>query len=413
MPTIHKAELLSIGTELLLGEIIDTNSAWLATQLAERSVDVFWSQRVGDNLKRIVDAIAQALKRSDLLVVCGGLGPTDDDMTREAIASVIDEPLVVDPTLEQELRERYSRFARHMPEQNLKQAWLIPSAEALANPLGTAPGWLVRTSHAGRERFIIALPGPPRELKRMWKQEALPRLTLPESTFHVRLYKTQEIGESAVAERLHDLTKAQNPSVATYARQDGVHIRVAAKAASEEAARKLAEPAEKAVEERLKSHIWGMDDDDLAKLVIEKLMAGGRSLASFEAASGGRLSNALSGVPGANSVYQGGVVAWSTGAMQTLGVPGADQARHSEPTREITIAMAEAACKLFGSELGVATSNVGNGAASQQGGDKALIALSIGRKLVVKELNLLHTDQSWRRDRLTYAALFLLWRQLS
>ncbi|UCH26878.1 MAG: CinA family nicotinamide mononucleotide deamidase-related protein [Trueperaceae bacterium] len=412
MPTIRNAELLSIGTELLLGEIVDTNSAWLATQLAERSVDVFWSQRVGDNLERIVHAITQALERSDMLVVCGGLGPTDDDMTREAIASVLDESLIVNPTLEHELRERFSRFARHMPEQNLKQAWLIPSAEALANPLGTAPGWLVRTNRAGRERFIIALPGPPRELKRMWQQEVLPRLTLPESTFYVRQYKTQEIGESGVAEALQDLTKARNPTVATYARRDGVHIRVAAKAESEAEARDLAAPAERAVEERLKPHIWGTDEDELAPLVIEMLKVKGKSLASFEAASGGRLSKTLSDVPNANSVYRGGVVAWSTGTMQALGVPSAEQMRPGNATREMTIAMAKAACHLFGSELGIATNIPGHGAVSQQGDDQALIALEICEESVVKELSLPHADQPWRRERLTYAALFLLWRQL-
>jgi nicotinamide-nucleotide amidase len=139
---IKTAELLSVGTELLLGEIVDTNSAYLAASLAEHGVDVYWSQRVGDNLGRIAQAIEQAVSRSDLLVIGGGLGPTDDDMTREAIAKVLGEEPKVDPELEKTLRERFAAFVRRMPDMNLKQCWLIPSAQALPNAIGTAPGWL-------------------------------------------------------------------------------------------------------------------------------------------------------------------------------------------------------------------------------------------------------------------------------
>ena len=163
---IQTAEFISVGTELLLGEIVDTNSAWLASELAQNSVDVYWSQRVGDNFERIQQVIKQALSRSDAVILCGGLGPTDDDMTREAIAAVLGETPEVDAGLESDLRARFAKFSRHMPEKNLKQAWLIPSATALANPVGTAPGWFVKTSTHGKERVIIALPGPPRELKR-------------------------------------------------------------------------------------------------------------------------------------------------------------------------------------------------------------------------------------------------------
>src|SRR5690554_6135346 len=171
MCRIRSAEVIAVGTELLLGEVTDTNSAWLASELAAGGVDVYWSMRVGDNMDRVTEALTLALSRSDLVIMSGGLGPTDDDMTREAIAAVASETPEVDAGLEAELRERFSRLGRPMPERNLKQAWLIPSATALKNPNGTAPGWLVRLNVDGRERLIAALPGPPRELKAMWSNE--------------------------------------------------------------------------------------------------------------------------------------------------------------------------------------------------------------------------------------------------
>ena len=190
MNALKSAEILSVGTELLLGEIVDTNSAYLASELASRGVDVYWSQRVGDNLERIAYAVRQALSRTDLLILTGGLGPTDDDMTREAIAHVLGETVEINEALERDLREKFAKFARDMPEKNLKQAWLIPSAETLANPVGTAPGWFVSTSVEGQKRFIVTLPGPPRELKRMWLNEVLPKLLLPTSSLFTKTFKT-------------------------------------------------------------------------------------------------------------------------------------------------------------------------------------------------------------------------------
>src|SRR5690606_39254280 len=178
---IRNAEIITVGTELLLGEIVDTNSARVAADLAAVGVDVYWSSRVGDNKARITHALRAALQRSDLIVLTGGLGPTDDDLTRDAVAEVLGEEQRVDPELEDWLRTRFANNGRTMPESNLRQANVIPSSEVLPNPVGTAPGWLVRLSMDGVERFIVTLPGPPRELDRMWQNEALPRLPLPTS----------------------------------------------------------------------------------------------------------------------------------------------------------------------------------------------------------------------------------------
>src|SRR5690606_32092370 len=187
---LDNAELLSVGTELLLGEIVDTNSAFLAADLASRGVDVLWSARVGDNRERIGLLIAQALERSDLVILGGGLGPTDDDLTRDAVADVVGEQQSRDEELVTWLRVRFASRGRSMPERNLQQADVIPSATVLPNPIGTAPGWLVRTRRAGRKRVIVTLPGPPRELQRLWREQAVPRPELPTSTLFGRTSKT-------------------------------------------------------------------------------------------------------------------------------------------------------------------------------------------------------------------------------
>ena len=215
------AEIMSVGTELLFGEIVDSNAAFLARELVARGVTLQRKSVLGDNLGRVTDAIRLALSRADLVILGGGLGPTDDDLTREAIAAALNETPTEDPGLISWLEGLYTSRGRVMPQINRKQAWLIPSAEALPNPVGTAPGWFVRTGG----KLIVALPGPPREMHRMWREQVLPRLPLPDSALHAVTLHTQGIGESNVAEILGELTRAANPSVATYARRTGVERR--------------------------------------------------------------------------------------------------------------------------------------------------------------------------------------------
>ena len=376
---IRRAELLAVGTELLLGEIVDTNSAWLAQQLADRSVDVYWSQRVGDNRARIAEAVRQAIGRSDLVVVCGGLGPTDDDVTREALADVVGETPQVDAALEGELRARFARFARSMPERNLKQAWLVPSAEALPNPVGTAPGWLLRVPRSGQpDAVVVALPGPPAEMMPMWLDRVRPRLAFPSARFVATTFKTFGIGESHVAELLEAWTQQANPSVATYAKRDGVHVRVAAKADDDAAARALLAPAATAVAEALGERVWGTDGDELAARALAAVAAGGGSLSVVDLATGGRLIALLSdarpsdddaGVDAARAgsvrsgPLRGAVVAWRDEALDVLGVPYAVRdAVAADPTVagmtddevDDAAALARAACARFATDHGVA-----------------------------------------------------------
>ena len=436
MRPIGNAEILSVGTELLLGEIVDTNSAWLARQLAERSVDVLWSQRVGDNRARIRAALEQALGRSELVLVSGGLGPTDDDTTREAIADVVGESPVVDDQLAAALRERFASFGGSMPEKNLKQAWRIPSAEILPNPLGTAPGWLVRVGGGGGLRWIVTLPGPPRELQRMFLHEALPLLALPTGSFYVRTFKTFGVGESSVAERLGAWTASANPSVATYAKADGVWVRVAAKAATREDAEALARPAEAHASRVLSGYVWGGDGDELPQLVLDRLQAAGGSVAVVEHGSAGRLGSVLSDAASDDRTFKGAVIAWTpqaysttcasdtcglrmgdlrmgylptddlpTGARQTVDV-------HPVPSSEHEVAAAAQGVRnRFAATHGVA---VGKPRPAPAGDTlETVLAVADERDVRTQSLRLPGPGNDWLRERLCYSALFRLWSQLT
>ena len=299
-----RAELLSIGTELLLGEIVDTNSAYLAGRLARLGIDLLHMSTVGDNLGRATEAVRRAAERSDLVVCTGGLGPTEDDLTREAIAAALGEAPAVDPALEAELRAWFAgRGGAPMPERNRKQAWLIPSARALPNPLGTAPGWDVRH---GATR-IVAMPGVPREMTRMWEVEIEPSLAQG-TVLRSRTLKLLGIGESNVEEALDELVHSTAPTVATYAKNDGVHIRIADKGADVTAVQARIEAMDRTIRDRLGPYVWGGDDETLGRVVGRGLAARSWRLAVGEGLTGGDIARALTETPGSNDWLAGAIV---------------------------------------------------------------------------------------------------------
>ena len=412
MAKVHSAEIITVGTELLLGEVIDTNSSWLAGELAELGLDVYWSLRVGDNSERLERAIGAALERSDLLILTGGLGPTDDDLTREAIARVLGEKPRVDEALEASLRQWFAKREKPMPERNTKQAWLIPSAVALANPYGTAPGWLVSTNVNGKERRIVALPGPPRELMPMWREQALRQLDIVGSQLFRHTFRTPGLGESDLADILNDLSDHANPSVATYAKRDGVHVRVAAKADTQDAARELAQPVIERVSELLAGHVWGSDDDELKDLIVTALRERGLTLATAEGPTGGLLMETITSASRSKEVYRGGVLAWAAQAMGILGMPRPAEQGHSGAV--LAGLMADAARETFTADFGLATS-LGSSTGrpvEPAGASEVFIALTSEKDPVVRRLELPDMDAAWRRERIMIAALHLVWAQL-
>jgi nicotinamide-nucleotide amidase len=282
-----KAEIISIGTELLLGTITDTNAAYLAGRLADLGIDCYFVSQVGDNETRIVETLRRAFERSDLVVTTGGLGPTGDDLTREAIATLLGESPYVAPELEARLREFFTRRGLSMPDRNLKQATLIPSAQTLRNPVGTAPGWLVKSSVEGVDRYIVAMPGVPYEMKRMWEQEVETWLRpMCSDVLLSRTLKILGLGESAIDEKVSDLTSGSNPTLAPYAKQDGVHLRITAKSVSAIEAREMIAQLEQQLRERLGDAVYGVDDDTPSGVVMSLLSDAHASIGVLEIGAG-------------------------------------------------------------------------------------------------------------------------------
>ena len=285
------AELLSIGSELTVGETRDTNAGDLARSLSGIGIAVRRIQALPDDLDAVRGAFAEALERADLVVSTGGLGPTPDDLTREAIAAVVGETPVVDPDLAAWLRGLWTRRGMTMPDMNLKQAWLIPSAEALPNTNGTAPAWWVSRLDG---RLIVALPGPPREMRPIWQNEVLPRLRElgAGGEAATRTFRLAGIGESAVAELLgEELLRAGNPLVATYARSDAVDVRISARPELDgpgpRSAGAIVDATAASIQQLLGDHIWAEGDTSWSDAIGAELEALGMTLACVEVGTGG------------------------------------------------------------------------------------------------------------------------------
>ena len=351
-----KAEILSIGTEILLGEIVDTNAAYIASRLPALGIDIHFKAVVGDNLDRLVDTIARARGRSDVVICTGGLGPTQDDLTREAISAVMGEEPQVDQQLEANLRGFFEGRGVKMPEQNVKQCWMIPSGRTIPNPRGTAPGWWVERDG----KIIVAMPGPPTEMTRMWDKEVSPELLRrnPGTILITRTIKTAGLGESNLDEMITPLQESKNPSIGTYAKQDGVHVRMAAKAADERAAWELIKPMEEEIRLRLGAFVWGVDDDSFESVVCDMMKELGVTLATMESCTGGLLASTITDVPGSSACLKGGIVSYQTETKIAWGVPAEVITEHGVVSQETARAMARVARERHEASVGIGITGV-------------------------------------------------------
>jgi nicotinamide-nucleotide amidase len=351
-----KAEIIAIGTEILLGEIIDTNSAHIAQQLPELGIDLYYKSVVGDNLGRIVETLRRGWERSDLLIITGGLGPTVDDMTREGIAEMLGEVPAVDPALETRLRAWFAGRGVAMPETNLKQAWLIPSARAVENPRGTAPGWWVERDG----RVIVCMPGVPTEMERMWANEVRPELERRGTgeVLVTRTLKTVGIGEGQVDEMARPLYDTPGIGIGTYARADGVHLRIGAKGSTREEAWGRIHPIEQELEAIFGPAIWGRDDDTFEGCLSDLFHARRQTLAVMESCTAGQLMSTLADVPGASGYLRGGRVTYQTQQKVEAGVAPDVIERFGVVSPETARAMAEAARRTMDADFGAGLTGV-------------------------------------------------------
>lgn len=353
------AEVLCVGTELLLGNILNGNARWLAEQLASLGVPHHRQLVVGDNRERLIQAVLEAAGRCRLLITTGGLGPTPDDLTTEAIAAAFDTPLEEHPEAWADIQAKLTQRGR-TPSPSVRRQALIPCGAALLpNPTGTAPGviWTPRPGFT-----VMTFPGVPSEMQAMWHQSAAPWLRqagLSEGVFASRMLRFWGVAESALAEQVDDLLALANPTVAPYAGAGEVKLRLTARAEEEAAAHALLAPVEAELRARTGSLCYGADDDSLASVVLDALRRRGETVAVAESCTGGGLGAALAAVPGASQVFLGGVIAYANSVKQTLlGVPADLLEQHGAVSDPVACAMAEGARRLSGSSWALAVTGI-------------------------------------------------------
>ena len=317
-----QAVVVSIGSELTEGFITDTNATFLAQQMSALGIELVGVSQVADVLENIVRVFQRGWEDADLIVTTGGIGPTDDDLTREAVAALLNEEVHVDQDLLASISSFFRSRSIPMPEKNTKQAWLIPSSEALVNPMGTAPGWFVR--HDGK--MIASMPGVPREMRRMWTEQVVPRLQdrLGDRVYVSRTLKTIGIGESAAEREIADIIHRGDPIVATYAKDDGVHIRLVAAAPDRRVAEAAVNQTEAEVRAILGDYVYGDEATTLGSAVLAPLVQSGDTLAISEAGSGGRITSLIAEEPASVVHFSGGIVRAFSYAASNNGIDETD-----------------------------------------------------------------------------------------
>ena len=353
-----RAEILCVGSELLLGQITDTNAVYIAQELARAGVDLYRKQTVGDNLDRITDCIQGALSRADVLVITGGLGPTTDDLTREAIAKALGVELEFHEELAATLRGFFKNRDIQMVETFLRQAYVPAGARAFDNPAGTAPGVLWDKDG----KLIFAVPGVPKEMRAMMQGTIIP--TLLEKSGGTRkiivsrVLRTFGVGESGLADEVEDiLTSATNPTVAPLIfGNTEVHLRMTAKATNEAEATQLLDAMEDRLRERVGRHIFGRDDQHLPQVLVDMLSARASTVSVAESLTGGWLGSSLTEATGCSAVFLGGVIAYSPFIKEeVLGVSAADVEKYSVVSEQIAAQMATGVQKAMNSTYGLST----------------------------------------------------------
>ncbi len=350
-----RCDVLAIGTELLLGQIVDTNSSWIGEQLAMVGIDTMEHRKVGDNLPRMIAALSEMLGKADAVVVCGGLGPTQDDVTREAIAAVMGVELERREELVEQIRARFGSRHRDMPLNNLRQADVPVGADAIPNPIGTAPG--VRAEIDGK--VVYAVPGVPYEMQRMINEDVIPDLLerAGESAVIVsRSLKTWGQSESGLAEMIaHRVDVQTNPTIAFLARGiEGLVVRLTAKAGSEEDARSLIETEEAELRAILGALVFGTDDETIEHAALHALEAKGWTLGVAESLTAGLISSRIGAVPGASRTFRGAVVSYATDVKRDVLDVGADLV----VSEQAAIEMAVGAQRVLGADVGISATGV-------------------------------------------------------
>ncbi|ASW44290.1 competence/damage-inducible protein A [Clostridium isatidis] len=407
-----KAEIIAIGTEILLGDIVNTNAQYLAKELAALGIDVYHQSVIGDNEERIMEGISKAFKNSEIVITTGGLGPTQDDITKEVGAKLFNKELVLHEESLDWLKKYLKTDDEYVVEANKKQAYIPKDSIVLKNNYGTAPGIIINENN----RILIILPGPPKEMKKIFEEYV--RDYLKDITGNIIKSKTIRmfgIGESVMAKKVdHIIKNAKNPTVAPYAKESDVILRITAKAHSEEECNKLIRPVYEEIKSILGEYIYGEDEDSLEKVVANMLCAKQMSIASAESCTGGLIAASLVSYPGISEVFMEGVVTYSNEAkISRLGVKEETLNKYGAVSKETAEEMAVGIAKTAKTDIGVSTTGIAgpSGGSEEKPVGLVYIGLYIKGKTVVKKFNF-NGDREQVRRRATLNALNMIRKEL-
>jgi nicotinamide-nucleotide amidase len=403
---MFKADIIAIGSELLMGELVDTNSSYIAKALPHIGVALNRISVVGDNREELIVVLREAIGHSDVIITTGGLGPTDDDVTREAISEFLDECMYVD---QESLRHIESIFIDReidMPPINMKQAHMISSARSIKNESGTAPGWWVTIG----SKDLIVMPGPPREMYKMWQDQVAPLLSekYGNSLIYTRNIRTYGLGESVLNEKISGVIDRFGFEWGMYAQPVGVDVRLRVSAENEQQAKSSLANLERELDRSIGDFIWGFDQDTVESVIAGKLINNNLTVAVMESCTGGLLCEALTQTPGSSEYFKGGMVAYSEALKKAFGVNGNLIDRFGTISSEVAGDMARSVKDLAGSDIGLSTTGVA-GPSSIEGKPvgRVYIGIASASGITVRELNLLQ-ERSLVKRRATNEALMAL-----
>lgn len=393
------AEILAVGTELLMGQIANTNAQYISRRLAELGINVYFHSVVGDNPARLEETLKKALVRSDIVITTGGLGPTKDDLTKETIAKMMNRKLVFHAETMELIREYFMRKHKQVVQSNEKQAYLPENSIIIPNPNGTAPGCIIEEDG----KLVIMLPGPPKEMQPMFDQTIF--AFLREKTGLVlisRMLKVFGIGESELETRLMDLIDNQdNPTIAPYVSQGEVTVRVTARCATKEEAERLLAPVVEEIEGRLGEMVYNHDGQSLEQVVFDLMRQHGHVLVTAESCTGGLLAEKITSLPGASTVFQRGYVTYSNQAkMEDLGVSESTLNAYGAVSRETALEMVQGVIRKTGATVGVAITGIAgpDGGTAEKPVGLVYIAAAVGDKVHCRGYELSGSRERIRND---------------
>lgn len=408
-----KTAILSVGTEILFGQIVNTNTVYLSQQMNMLGFDVMYHYTVGDNPKRVEEMIDLAFQDCDLILTTGGLGPTQDDLTKEVACKALDDTLVMMDDVLEEITKYFKTLGREMTENNKKQAIMPSRATVFHNDAGTAPGFALEKDG----KYIICMPGPPREMKRMFQKSVVPFLqSMIDGALYYRQIRFFGIGESMLETQLLDLIDNQtDPTLATYAKEGECSLRIASKRATEEEAEHAVDEMLEMVKERVGHYIYSCDDEELAQVVADRLMEQGLTLSSAESCTGGMFASTMTDIPGISQCFDRGLVTYSNQSkMEELGVSAGTLEKFGAVSEETALEMVEGLKRVSGSDVCISVTGIAGpgGGSEEKPVGLVYIGFSYGDKKICKKIQMRNVNRSWNRHYTLLCMLNVIYRNI-